>query len=253
MLGLVGLVLGAGGGWIARGDAPHRARTTDAWDAEPSRGDPAIFGTDRAGEPEPGDGGAGAPARSTGGAGARPDDRRAVPASLARSCDERARAAQERAARLVREIEAARADRVEHEGEPIPMPEALPPRFEGASVRAALERAIAEARVEGRLEELDCSEYPCIAFGRLRGDEEDAERIERSRALSPYRDDVLTLLFWAVTDDAAPHDRPRETGLFALAFFERAERERLGDRLDLRLRARAVDLWATMRPGWGER
>ncbi len=169
------------------------------------------------------------------------------------ACEERLRGAAERSAALERDLAAARADQTERDGEPIAMPPDLPGRFSGPAIRASLTEAFRQTRVAGQLEELDCSEYPCIAFGRLRGDEEDVERLERSRALLPYREDVLTLLFWAVSDDAAPREVSRETGIFALAFYARAERERLGsDRLDRRIRTRAIDLWATMHPGWVE-
>lgn len=168
------------------------------------------------------------------------------------ACEAHVRVATERADALAREILAMRADRAEREGEPIEVPAGTPARLGGPAVRAAITAALRQTRVVGQLEELACDEYPCIAFGRLQGDEEEIEEIERSAALLPYRDDVLTLLFWAVTDETAPRDAPRETGLFALAFYARDDGVRLGERLDRRIRTRAVDLWATMRPGWRE-
>ena len=150
----------------------------------------------------------------------------------------------------MRELDDLRADERERHGEPASPPADVPARFGAEALRGAVASAFEQARVPGRLEDLDCGEYPCIAFGRLRGDEEDMERVERARAFAAYRDDVLTLLFWAASDESAPRERPRETGLFALAFYTAADRTTRGAGLDRRIRARTVDLWNTIQPGW---
>jgi hypothetical protein len=107
--------------------------------------------------------------------------------------------------------------------------------------------------VQGEIEGVDCSEHPCIAFGRLRGDEEDVEEVERSPALDAYRDDVLVLLLWATTArDAspaptAPEERaPEETAIFALAFLPR---DGVTESLERRIRARVFEVWNVERPG----
>lgn len=99
------------------------------------------------------------------------------------------------------------------------------------------------------IEATDCAEHPCIVFGRLDGDEEDMEKIERSPSLSPYADDVLTLLFWAATVEEGIDARAPETGLFALAFCSAEERQARGEELDRRIRARVMEYWNTDRPG----
>ena len=88
-----------------------------------------------------------------------------------------------------------------------------------------------------------------LSAGRLEGDEEDMEEIERAASLSPYADDVLTLLFWAtsVVDKAAA--KTPETGLFALAFYPAEDRATRGEALDRRIRARIMEYWNTDRPG----
>ena len=89
---------------------------------------------------------------------------------------------------------------------------------------------------------------PCIVFGRLEGDEEDMEKIERAEALHSYEGDILSLLFWATSVDD-PSAVPHETGLFALAYYTDADRHEHGDALDRRIRARVMEYWNTDRPG----
>lgn len=48
----------------------------------------------------------------------------------------------------------------------------LKPRFGGAVTSSAVHSAVAEANVPGGVEGTDCSQHPCIVFGRLEGDEE---------------------------------------------------------------------------------
>ena len=126
-----------------------------------------------------------------------------------------------------------------------------PPRFTRSALATAFRAALREEDIEGDIEGVDCSEYPCIVLGRLVGDEEDVEELERSEALAPYRNDVLTLLLWAasVRDEDRSIDEAPESALFAIAFYEEAEREALGPQLDRRIRARVMEVWNTDRPG----
>lgn len=111
-----------------------------------------------------------------------------------------------------------------------------------------MQRALEQVGVPGAVEATDCSEHPCITFGRLEGDEEDMEEIERSAALSEYQSDILTLLFWATTADPDERARSPETGLFALAFYSFDDRAELGETLDRRIRARVMEYWNADRP-----
>jgi hypothetical protein len=252
----VAALVGIGAGWSMRAAPGPFAPAPTAPTASVSDATDAIASRDRARSDggATGDGAIG-PVRTpsvVGGATDRAQDAgtaRRTPAIAPTERDQLAACTVERA-RLASEIAAQRADEREERGEPIAVPDALPPRFRADGVRSAVSRALEEARAGGRIEEVDCSEYPCIAFGRLRGDEEDMERVERAQALAPYRDDVLTMLFWAQSDDSAPRDQPRETGLFALAFYTAAERASHGEAIDRRVRIRTAELWNTVRPGW---
>lgn len=157
-------------------------------------------------------------------------------------------------ARRERDLAVAGETCVELLGTPIPLPDAIAERFSGAAVSHAVREAIGQAGVVGDVESVDCSEFPCIVFGRLAGDEEDIEEIERATALDAYEADVLTLLLWATTVDASARTHPtaRETGLFALAYYDADDRDELGAELDRRIRARVLEVWNAERPGPAE-
>ncbi len=136
-------------------------------------------------------------------------------------------------------------------GRPIAPPPGLAPRFSGPALSRSVTAAMGQAGVIGDVEGVDCSEFPCIVFARLAGDEEDLEEIERAAALDAYEDDVLTLLLWATTvdPDARTQASARETGLFALAYYGAEDRAAFGDELDRRIRARVLEVWNAERPG----
>jgi hypothetical protein len=150
--------------------------------------------------------------------------------------------------RLRQELAELRDERREVMGEPVAPPADMEPRFQGTSMSGAVRGAFGEANVPGEVEATDCSEHPCIVFGRLEGDEEDMEEVERAAALSVYDGDVLTLLFWA-TSVEEPGATPAETGLFALAFYSFEDRASRGEELDHRIRARTMEYWNHDRPG----
>ena len=64
------------------------------------------------------------------------------------------------------------------------------------------------------------------------------------------------MLTWASGDHArgekpkttADRSKPSEISLFAFAFYSHADKARLGDALDRRIRSRTADLWNTLHP-----
>lgn len=147
------------------------------------------------------------------------------------------------------EVEGLRQERLELLGHPLdPIPDP-PERFGEASMSTAIGAALKSEGVAGEVEATDCAEHPCIVFGRLEGDEADMEKIERSVAMAEYRDDVLTLLFWATSVEDPDAAVAPETGLFALAYYATEDREALGEELQRRIRARVMEYWNTDQPG----
>lgn len=94
--------------------------------------------------------------------------------------------------------------RLAREGKPVPEAEhPNEPRFAAEKIRDAVSGALTQSGVPGRLQGLDCSEWPCIAYGRIRGAEDQMEKLEGAKALAAYESDVMTVLLWAATDEAA--------------------------------------------------
>lgn len=255
LLGLLGTAFGLGAGWWMGQHAPASQAPTELPDREEAEP------RDEA-QPQPA---TRTPVASPGEVAAAEDallDERPVPTTEApTSCtpwvEELARARQA-AALHQRASEACSADARDEHGEPIATPEEVSPRFTQEAIQAALTQAIADARAPGsQLQGMDCSESPCIAFGRLAGTEETLERVERSRALSAYRRDVQTALLWMafggetgdtnVQVDEEEAERA-EVGFFAMAFYTQNEAARMGESIDRRVRSRTAALWNAIRP-----
>lgn len=72
--------------------------------------------------------------------------------------------------------------RVAREGTPIAKRAvAVAPRFEQPALVAAMQQAFVASRVPGAVEGVDCTEYPCILFGRIRGGEDLIEQVNSRR------------------------------------------------------------------------
>jgi cation diffusion facilitator CzcD-associated flavoprotein CzcO len=156
------------------------------------------------------------------------------------------------------ELEAVRAQLVDIErrrreldGDPIPAREDVPPRFRESGLVQTFNRAFQQTKIDGRVESVDCTEHPCILFGRLRGDEELVAKLEDSKPFQSYDEDIGVMLTWASGDrhhggGAKPglaREKPPEISLFAFAFYSHEDRERLGEAIDRRVRVRTAEYW----------
>lgn len=145
--------------------------------------------------------------------------------------------------------------RIAREGRPLQSAlRSREPRHQPEAQRAAVTEAFQEAKVPGRVDGLDCSEWPCIVYGRIRGTEDEMEKLEGARALAAYERDVFNVLLWAVTDEAATEaplpilpGRPEQM-LFAFAWYPRGLERTLTENLERRVRSRTAELWNTMSP-----
>ncbi|MFO0599639.1 MAG: hypothetical protein U0228_30310 [Myxococcaceae bacterium] len=153
-------------------------------------------------------------------------------------------------------VKAEREERQANEGAPLPPPDdKVEPRFSQQQLQSSLTRAFGQSGVPGGVNGVDCNEYPCLVYGRIRGSEDFMERLEQTKALAAYEEDIMVALMWTVTDEA---ERPAanargvperaEQTLFTIALYPRGERARLGDVLDRRIRARTFMLWNTQSP-----
>ena len=77
------------------------------------------------------------------------------------------------------------------------------PRFASTSMSGALQAAFTSTSIPGSVDGVDCSEYPCIVFGRIRGAEDQMAKLEHSKSMAAYEEDILTVLLWSATDEEA--------------------------------------------------
>jgi hypothetical protein len=162
------------------------------------------------------------------------------------------------------QLEAARAElavlvkrREELEGKPIPPRNDVAPRFASTGLVSTFQRGFTQSGVKGQVESVDCSEHPCILFGRLDGDEGEVAKLEDSPAFAVYDDDVGVMLTWASghgghDDDhhqkpGTGREKPAEVSLFAFAFYA-VDEEAHGEQFDRRIRTRTTEYWNASRP-----
>ena len=73
-------------------------------------------------------------------------------------------------------------------------PRDLPARFSGPQVRTAVEAAFSATGVDGRVDEVDCSEYPCLVIGHY-ARRDQLGKLQRELRLRPeYSTDVMMVM-----------------------------------------------------------
>ncbi len=142
------------------------------------------------------------------------------------------------------------------DGDPIPSRSDVAARFQDKPLIDAVQSAFRLTKIAGRVDTVDCGEFPCILYGRVNGDEELVAKLEDSKPFAAYDNDIGVMLTWASGDHArgaepkVSHDRakPSEISLFAFAFYTAADKAKYGDALDRRIRSRTADLWNALSP-----
>jgi len=105
-------------------------------------------------------------------------------------------AIERRVAELERQLKLERALRTEAEGKELKKPDNLPERFSEAALRSALTAGFKELGFKAEVTSIDCTEYPCIAYGEGFGTREDSERLAKSGAMSNYSGDNRNVWGW---------------------------------------------------------
>lgn len=91
--------------------------------------------------------------------------------------------------------------RAKEGGEPRAFPADLPERFTEGPLRAAFEQAIIEAGVDASVTSIDCSEYPCMVWGRWAGDTRELDdTLKATPAFAAYADDAPRVYGWGTGD-----------------------------------------------------
>ena len=121
-----------------------------------------------------------------------------VGALVAENARLRAELADERAT-----LQVMKAERVEDRGEALPFPEDLPPRFSEAALLKSFQQAFADGAVKGEVSSIDCTEYPCIVYGKVQGDTRDLmKELQKSPSFKDYAEDRQAVSGWTRGDDA---------------------------------------------------
>ena len=137
------------------------------------------------------------------------------------------------------------------EGTPIEAKNDVSPRFSQKGLVDTFSRGFSMTEIDGRIESVDCTEYPCILFGRLQGDEGAVAELEDSAPFAVYDNDIGVMLTWASGDHAHGADattggqrqKPPEVSLFSFAFYSEEDRQEYGELIDRRIRVRTAEYW----------
>lgn len=142
----------------------------------------------------------------------------------------------------VRAFEHAEAEKA---GKAFPWPKDVPEIFREEGVKKAISDAIAAAGIQGELTGIDCSEYPCVAFGELVVDgnkDESARAVDKfTGALDrTYPEDGVSRMegIWAKSEKT-PDGSPRTKSHFTIGVFpdegtSEEEQKAIADRLRFR-------------------
>ncbi|MCC7073716.1 MAG: FecR domain-containing protein [Deltaproteobacteria bacterium] len=102
------------------------------------------------------------------------------------------------------EVAVMQAERAEDRGEAVPFPDDLPPRFSEAALLKSFQQAFADVGMKGEVSHIDCTEYPCIVYGKVPGDTRDLmKQLQQSSAFREYSDDDRRVSGWA-RDEGGP-------------------------------------------------
>jgi hypothetical protein len=104
---------------------------------------------------------------------------------------------------LKRQLKAAQAKIAEqgetlahHVGQPLDFPADLDPKYRQEALMERFNAAFEELGIEGGVTDIDCSEYPCLVFGRTIGQMRTKE-LQEAEALETYGDDLEDWSHWA--------------------------------------------------------
>jgi ferric-dicitrate binding protein FerR (iron transport regulator) len=89
------------------------------------------------------------------------------------------------------------AEHKERDGEPLPFPADLPPRFSQAALLSSITAAFKDSGIAGDVTAIDCAEYPCIVWGETQVDTSTlTEQLGKSSAFAAYADDGKHVRGW---------------------------------------------------------
>ncbi len=146
-------------------------------------------------------------------------------------------------------------DRKATQGEPLPFPDDLPPRFSQQSLLRSFTAALTQAGIEGDVTHIDCDEYPCIVYGDVKATSDvDASAISRKMkdadAFAPYKDDEDNSSWWrSLKKDDKTGETVDETH-FGIALWPKVDQDNdpNSDAIGRRIGFRNQQMWDAMKP-----
>ena len=145
----------------------------------------------------------------------------------------------QRVVELERKVAAEHALVQEKQGVPIMPPDHLDARFDQEKVRTAVNAALKEAGFDGEATAVDCSEYPCLVVGEIKGGafgRDESSRLNEAAALGGYKDDSKQSFGTSVESNGQLRN------LFGVAIYPHAVDDDEQQRIAKRLRYRFGDI-----------
>ena len=157
-----------------------------------------------------------------------------------------------RVAELETKLEQFQKERTLAEGTPLAKPAALPERFNDAALRENVTKALKEAGIPGDVTSVDCTEYPCIVYGKA-GKRGDMDKLEATASMKGYGADHHSTHEWGV-GSKQPDGTSKDELYFGMALYPKVdgETEAQKDEITKRLQVRQQEMWEAMRPRSGK-
>ena len=141
-----------------------------------------------------------------------------------------------------RQLRAFEREEMKKAGDAVPWPKDIPPEFQEAGVKSAVMDAIRASGLKGEISSIDCTEFPCAAYGEIvvDGSKEDSARgmDAFSKALNgvyPEEDVSRHESIWGKSekgDDGAPRIRNHfSVAVYPDSHTDEAQRKAISQRL----------------------
>ena len=137
-----------------------------------------------------------------------------------------------------------------HLGEAVPFPADLDPLYREEALMQHFSDALKEMGADGEVTEIDCSEFPCIVYGKVRGEDgTDLRRMHDAEALQAYGKGIGNSSVWG--GKVVKDGEPSESAVFGIAAYPK---DQVDDEamLQKRLRVRHQAYWEAEREGLHE-
>lgn len=157
-----------------------------------------------------------------------------APAWLVREYEAEVKRLRSEVQRLERQVQSAEAAQHEAEGQPIPFPEGKAPATEQQALLSTLQGALSAQGLDGEVSAVDCSEFPCIAHGKIAGVHDD----DLNAAVAAAKQKLGGLPYAAFNRFVDDKDPQKSQTTFSVSLYPEGLPEDEQQNLNKRLRAR---------------